>query len=151
MSPLLRKILAGSCVFLLFAGYFVHRSFSQYSSLPSTFSSFDEARQYAWRLKFPGIGLGFRAGTSDRAGESIRLFAVELLFRQKDRVFVVSGRDGAFRTIDEFMLGPTIASVELKQGKLRYVDSRGRVIVERDPHEIANKAAAPGGRPEPGC
>src|SRR5690349_2023453 len=105
MSPLIRKLLSWSWPFLLLGGFLAYRGFGQYSHLPALFSSFDEASQCAWRLKFPGTGLGFRAGTSDRPGESIRLYAVELLFRQKDRVFVVAGKDGAFRTIDEFISG----------------------------------------------
>jgi len=113
-------------------GYFVYCGIVQYAPLPASFSSFDEVSEYAWHLKFPSIGLGFLGGTSDRPGESIRLYTVELLFREKDRVFVVARNDRGFRMIDEFVLGPTIRSVELKQGKLRYLDSNGRMIVEHD-------------------
>lgn len=146
MSPLIRKLLAWSWPFLLLGAYLGYRGFSQYSHLPASFSSFEEATQCAWRLKFPGVGPGFRAGTSDQPGESIRLYAVELLFRQKDRVFVIAGKDSDFGVIDEFVSGPTISSVELKQGKLRYLDSKGRVIIERDARERLNKAAAPNRR-----
>jgi len=147
MSPLIRKLLAWSWPFLLLGAYLGYRAFSQYSHLPASFSSFEEATQRAWRLKFPGVGLGFRTGSSDQPGESLRLYAIELLLRQKDRVFVVAGKGTTFRVIDEFVSGATISSVERKQGKLRYLDSKGRVMVERDAREEPNKAAAPNRRP----
>lgn len=135
MSPRIRKLLSWSWPILLLGAYFLYLLFHQYSRVPLSFSSFEDARQFAWSLKFPGTGLGFAAGTSDRPGESLRLYAVELLFRQKDRVFVVANRGGVFRTIDEFTSGPTIGAVELRQGKLQYLSHSGKVITEHSARE----------------
>lgn len=119
--------------FLLLGAYLAYRGVIQYSEIPPSFSSFEEADAVAWRLKFPGIGLGFHVGESDRDGESIRAYSVELLFRYQYRVFVVAGKDKTFRLIDEFISAQTFRSVELRDGELRYLDSQGNVLFVHDP------------------
>ncbi len=142
MKTFIRKLIPICWPFVLLGGYLIYRALVQYSALPESFSSLREADRCAWHLKFPWIGLGFVRGTSDQAGEQLQMYAVEYLFRHKDRVFVVAGRDSGFRVIDEFVSGPIIKSVELKQGKLRYLDYYGRLIVERDARKEPNKRAA---------
>ncbi len=68
----------------------------------------------------------------------MRMYSVEYLFRQKDRVFVVAGKNGAFRVIDEFASAPQITSVELTNGRLRYLDYYGRLIIERAARRTPN-------------
>ena len=142
MKSLIRKLISFCWPFLLLGGYLIYRAVAQYSTLPGSFSSLREADRYAWHLKFPWIGLGFVTGTSDQAGEQLQMYAVEYLFRHKDRVFVVAGKDGDFRVIDEFVSGPSIKSVELKQGRLRYLDFYGHLIIERDARSEPNHRAA---------
>ena len=139
MKRFIRKLLSICWPFLLLGCYLIYRAIIQYSALPASFSSLTEADHCAWNLKFPGIGLGFGKGTSDQPGEIMRMYSVEYLFRQKDRVFVVAGKDGAFRVIDEFVSGPTVRSVELKDGKLRYLDYYARLIFEHDAKRERNK------------
>src|SRR5579859_6137566 len=122
MKPVVRKLLLAFWPLLLLAAYLIYAAVVQYSALPSTFSSLRDADKCAWHLKFPWIGLAFLKGSTDRPGESMRMYAVEYLLRQKDRIFVVAGKDGQLGVIDEFVSARTPASVELKERKLRYLD-----------------------------
>lgn len=130
MKRILRNSLPFIWPFALLGCYLAYCAAIQYSPLPKTFSSLIDADKCAFKLKFPGIGLSFNRATTDQGGENIRLYEVEYLFREKDRVFVVAGKPGAYRVIDEFTSGPTITSVEFKDGKLRYLDSNDHLIFE---------------------
>ena len=90
-----------------------------------------EADRFALHLKFPWIGLSFLGGTSDHPGQTIRMYAVGYLLRQKDRVFVIASDNGAFKVIDDFTSSPMVESVELRSGKLRYLSHNGMLIFER--------------------
>jgi hypothetical protein len=138
MKPVIRKLLSIGWPLLLLGCYLIYRGSVQYSALPASFSSLAEADRCAWNLKFPWIGLGFGKATSDQPGESMRMYSVEYLFRQKDRVFVVAGKNGSFSVIDEFVSAPQITSVELKNGTLRYLDYSGRPIFERAARQVPN-------------
>lgn len=87
----------------------------------------------ASEIEFPGYGMSMFGDSPQGDGSVLVGFSIEIPRSERERIVVFRLKEGSCRLVDDFVGPAGVEKVEMKNGQLSYIDTRGKVLVTRTP------------------